>query len=91
MTNDNKIIQDQQLQIDLNLDSTPVLYTDNVISTTNNQGVVLNFGQMMGPTNKTRIVSRIGMSREHAKEFIKQLGNLVAMTDGQVQTVQNKN
>ena len=83
--------QNQQIQVEINLDTTPILYAENIFSTTSKQGVVLNFSQLAWPTNKTRIVSRIGMSREHAKEFVKQLGNLIAMTDGQVQTVQNKN
>ncbi len=76
--------------IDVNLDNTPILFTDNIFMTTNENGVVFDIMQKLGPTNKMRIVSRIGMSREHAKKFLKELGKLVAMTEGQIQTG-NKN
>jgi hypothetical protein len=78
--------QDQQLQVDVNLDTTPILYTDNIFMTTDENGVVFDIGQKLGPTNKLRIVSRIGMSREHAKKFLHELGKLLAMTEGQMQT-----
>ena len=75
-----------QAVIDINLDSTPILYTDNVFMSTNEFGVVLDIAQKLGPTNKLRIVSRVGMSREHAKRFVNELGKLLAMTEGQIQT-----
>lgn len=78
--------QNNQSVIDVNLDSTPILYTDNVFMSTNEYGVVLDIAQKLGPTNKARIVSRVGMSREHAKKFVNELGKLLAMTDGQIQT-----
>lgn len=75
-----------EVNIDVNLDTTPILYTDNIFMTTNVNGVVLDICQKLGPTNKMRIVSRIGMSREHAKLVLKELGKLLAMTDGQITT-----
>jgi len=54
-------------------------------------GLVLDFAQKLGPTNKLRIVARIGMSRHHAKKFLIELGKLVAMTEGQLQTNKPKN
>lgn len=44
----------------------PVVYTDMIHMTINEFGVVFDFGQRMGPTNKVNIVSRVGMSKEHA-------------------------
>lgn len=81
-------IKDQKtgIEINVNLDKTPILYTDNIYMTTNEDGLVLDFAQKLGPTNKLRIVSRIGMSRQHAKKFLNELGRLVAMTEGQLQT-----
>ncbi|EKE12442.1 MAG: hypothetical protein ACD_13C00219G0012 [uncultured bacterium] len=73
-------------QVNLNLDSTPILYTDNVLMTTNSDGVVLDIAQRVGSTNQVRIVSRVGMSREHAKKLVNELGKLLAMTDGKIQT-----
>lgn len=78
----------QQLAVNVNLETTPILYTDNVFMSTNPDGLVLDFGQRLSNTNQMRIVARIGMSREHAKKFVLQLGKLLAMTEGQVQTGQ---
>ncbi len=76
--------QGQALNVDF--DTTPILYTDNVFMTTNSYGLILDIGQRIASTNQIRIVSRIGMSREHAKQFINELGKLLAMTEGQLQT-----
>ena len=83
--------QKQAFEIDVNLDKTPILYTDNVYMTTNEDGLVLDFAQKLGPTNKIRIVSRIGMSRQHAKKFLNELGKLLVMTEGQSETRKGKN
>lgn len=82
----DKDVQPQNMSVNVNLDTTPVLYTDNVIMTTNEDGVVLDIAQKLGSTNQVRIVSRIGMSRSHAKKFVKELGKLLAMTEGSNQT-----
>jgi hypothetical protein len=76
----------QQVEVNLNLDTTPILYTDNVFIQTNEDGVVLNVGQMIVGTNQVRIVARIGMSREHGKKLVKEMGKLLAITQGSVQT-----
>jgi transcriptional regulator with XRE-family HTH domain len=44
-----------------------VTYTDMVHISVNNFGVTLNFMQNSGPTNQPMVVSRLGMSKEHAK------------------------
>ena len=87
---DKKQMQ-QDISINLNPDTTPILYTDNVFMSTNEDGVVFNFGQGVGPSNQIKIVSRIGMSRNHAKKFLKELGNLLAITEGHSQTGEKKN
>lgn len=84
MDKDNN--QPQQLAVNINLDTTPILYTDNVFMTTNEDGIVFDFGQKVGPSNQLRIVSRVGMSRSHAKKFLKEMGNLLALTEGQIST-----
>jgi len=78
--------EQKQVAVNVNLDTTPILYTDNIFLTTNEDGLVLDVCQKIGPSNQLRIVSRIGMSRVHAKKFLKELGNLLAMTEGQIQT-----
>lgn len=78
--------QPQGVQVNVNLDSTSILYTDNIFMTANEDGIVLDVGQKLGTTNQVRIVSRIGMSRTHAKKFLKEMGSLLAMTEGKTQT-----
>lgn len=87
---DDKNVNKKEIGLAMNLDTTPVLYTDNVRLTTNKMGVVLGFGQTVDTTNQVRIVSRIGMSREHAKLLLKELGSLLAMTEGDLQTNSKK-
>jgi hypothetical protein len=74
------------VQLNVNLDSTPILYTDNIFMSTNADGVVLDVTQRLGSTNQLRVVSRIGMSRDHAKKFARELGKLLAMTEGKSQS-----
>ncbi len=50
-----------------------ILYSDSVHVAVNKQGVVLNFMQNVGPDGKILPVSRIGMSKEHAKAMIQLL------------------
>lgn len=88
---DKKQLVQQDIAINLNPDTTPILYTDNIFMSTNEDGVVLNFGQGVGPANQIKIVSRVGMSRTHAKKFLKELGSLLAITEGQSQTGEKQN
>ena len=84
MNDQNK--KPSEVQISVNLDSTPVLFTDNINMTVNPDGIVLDIMQRLGPTNQVRIVSRIGMSREHAKKFLKKLGELLLKSEGEMIT-----
>ena len=74
--------------VDINLNKTPILYTDNIFMSVNENGVVLDICQKLGPTNKMRIVSRAGMSREHAKKFVSEFAKLITKTEGQLYTTQ---
>ena len=67
-------------QVNINLDTTPIFYTDKIGITVNSDGIVLDVMQRIGLTNKVRIVSRVGMSKVHAEKFIQELGKLLAMT-----------
>lgn len=73
---DNKQVQAPmpELEVNLNVDKTPTLYSDwqNVYS--NDGGVVLNFGQSTGPGGSQHIVARIGLSHAQAKELYRVLG-----------------
>jgi hypothetical protein len=75
-----------EVEVSVNFDTTPILYTDNISLTSNEDGVVFDVMQRAGSTNKVRIVSRIGMSRSHAVKFLKEFNNLLTITEGQKQT-----
>lgn len=47
-----------------------IIYTDVVHAVANQYGLVINFMQESGPAGQPLIISRIGMSREHAKSLI---------------------
>lgn len=66
--------EEKEKQINVNLPSDkPILYTDRVHVVSNNYGVVLNFIQGVGPNGPAQVVSRVGMSHEHAKSVIEVL------------------
>ena len=73
-------------QVNLNLDTTPVYYTDNILMSINNDGVVLDVAQRIAASNQLRVVTRIGMSRDHAKKFVNKLGELLIKSEGKMQT-----
>lgn len=71
-----------EMEVSLNFDTTPILYTDNISMTANDDGVTLDVMQRVGSSPQARIVARVGMSREHAKKFVSQLGKLLISTEG---------
>jgi hypothetical protein len=76
----------EQLNININLDTTPILYTDNIILSTNEDGFIMDVCQKIGASNQLRVVARIGMSRVHAKKLVEKMGKLLALTEGKSQT-----
>jgi len=80
----------QQVGLNVNLDTTAILYTDNIFMNANEDGIVLDVGQKVFNTNQVRIVTRIGMSRNHAKKFVSEMGKLLAMTEGHSQSGEKK-
>lgn len=83
---ENRNDTDQNIEFNLNLDTTPIFYTDFIQIEANEDGVTLNICQRVGSAKKLRIVSRVGMSREHAKKFTKALKDLLELSEGQTQT-----
>lgn len=82
---------DPKLALNINLETTPILYTDNIFMYTNEDGIVLDVGQKLSNTNQVRVVARVGMSRTHAKKFLSEMGKLLAMTEGNLQSGSKKN
>lgn len=56
---------------------TPILYADIAYIKTNENGVVIDFAQQIGPSDQYNIVSRVGISKEHAKSLIDNLEALL--------------
>jgi transcriptional regulator with XRE-family HTH domain len=50
-----------------------IVYTDTVHVVVNNFGVVMNFMQMGGPIGQPLMVSRVGMSKDHARSVLEVL------------------
>lgn len=70
--------QNQQVNLQVNMpNDLKVLYTDSTFFSINQYGVVLDFAQTVGATQQQNIVSRIGMSKEHAKILITKLLELL--------------
>lgn len=65
---------------------TKVLYTDMVFMNVNEDGIMFDVCQKVGNSNQYQVVSRIGMSRNHAQKFAKKLSEILALTTAQAQT-----
>lgn len=78
--------KNNQLSVDVNPETTPIYYTDSISITANEDGLVFDVMQRIGNTQNARVVSRVGMSRSHAKKFTTELGKLLAMTEGNAKT-----
>lgn len=91
MEDTKKQSEKKPLKFNINLDNTEILYTDNIFMNANEDGVTLNVGQKVFTTDQVKIVTRIGMSRSHAKKFVIEMGKLLAMTEGHLQSGDKKN
>jgi len=57
----------------LDANKTPVLYADGYLIGSNQHVVTLNFAQAMPEPTQQNIVARVALTREQAKEFLKNL------------------
>ncbi len=55
-----------------------VVYTDSVQATVNDFGIVVNFQQASHQSTQPLVVSRVGMSREHAENVVEVLQRVLA-------------
>lgn len=73
--------KEQQNGVQVNMPAgVPILYSDSCFVSANNFGIVFDFAQTVGPTNQQNVVSRIGMSRDHAEAVVKVLSQKLADT-----------
>ena len=68
-----------------------ILFTDVVDVVVNNYGVVMNFMQNSGPNSQPVAVSRVGMSREHAKSVLQILQVTLSQTEQNTSRFPKKN
>jgi transcriptional regulator with XRE-family HTH domain len=60
-----------------------IVYTDMAHIMVNNHGVVMNLMQTGGPNNQPLVVSRVGMSREHAESLLELLQKTLSQQDAE--------
>lgn len=80
----------EEQNIQVALPNIPILYTDMIFMNVNEDGVVIDVCQKSGP-NQAQVVTRIGMSRDHAKKFAKKLGEILALTTANTHTTEKDN
>ncbi len=64
-------------------DNIQVLYSDSVFVTSSQWGIVFDFAQNVGPTNRQNVVARIGMSKEHARALMNVIQKRLAAPESQ--------
>jgi transcriptional regulator with XRE-family HTH domain len=57
------------VQVKVNAESLPVLFSDSMFITVSENGVVFDFAQQLGPTAEQQIVARVGVSHGHARKI----------------------
>lgn len=76
----------QEIKINLNPENVKILYTDTIFMNVNDDGVTFDICQKVGNSNQMQVVTRFGMSRDHAQKFVKKLSEILALTHGHSQT-----
>ncbi len=76
--------------INVNFDSTPIFYTDNINVTANEDGIIFDVMQRLMNSNNIRVVARIGMSREHAKKLVTILEATIKSAESAMQSAEKK-
>ncbi len=81
--------EDQNIQV--NVPNIPILYTDMIFMNVNEDGVIIDVCQKAGVPNQYQVVSRIGMSKEHAKKFIKKFSEILVLTTAHSKSSESEN
>jgi transcriptional regulator with XRE-family HTH domain len=63
----------EQVTVSVTPHDARIVYTDMIQVMVNNYGVIINFMQGAGPSNSPLAVSRVGMSKEHARSVLEVL------------------
>lgn len=70
----------EEQNIHLSVPNIPILYTDTVFMNVNEDGVVIDVCQKGLQENQYQVVARFGMSKEHARRFVKKLSEILVLT-----------
>jgi transcriptional regulator with XRE-family HTH domain len=71
----------EQVTVGVTANDARIVYTDMIQVMVNNYGVIVNFMQGAGPSNKPLAVSRVGMSKEHARSVLEVLQKTLDQAD----------
>lgn len=82
---DDKAGQEDQSKTSIMPSDMRIIYTDMVHVAVNNYGVIINFMQNGGSSNQPLAVSRVGMSKEHAKSVLEVLQQTLAQSEIPIQ------
>ncbi len=78
--------ESSNLNVSVNPNATPILYTDTVFMNVNEDGVTFDVCQRIGTSSQLQVVARVGMSRDHAQKFVQKLSEILALTTARGQT-----
>jgi transcriptional regulator with XRE-family HTH domain len=86
----------QQITVGITPQDARIVYTDMIQVMVNNYGVIINFMQGAGPSNQPLAVSRVGMSKEHARSVLEVLQKTLDQADNppkpkQIQAPESEN
>lgn len=78
---------EENINFHLHSNNVPVLFTDTVFMNVNEDGVTFDVCQKIpGSNSELQVVTRLGMSRQHAEKFVKKLSEILALTTNQSKT-----
>lgn len=83
--------KNEEENIQVTLPNIPILYTDMVFMNVNEDGVIIDVCQKGAGPNQFQVVSRIGMSKDHAKKFVKKLSEILALTTAHSKSTDTEN
>lgn len=66
---------DQAIQFGVDPNKVPILFTEGYLISSSNNSVVFSFAQPVLDGQQQNVVSRVAMTREQAKEFLKNLND----------------
>lgn len=66
---------DASMNFSINPDQTPMFFVDTFLISSSEHALTINFAQVLPDGSQQQIVSRVAMTREQSKEFLKTLND----------------